>query len=441
MGRPIRYDARRLSFRIVLTVTRRAFPRLEVTRLARAAVPWLCAVALVACTTSDGSPTPAAPETPQATPSRALDVTVLQEGLSFPWDIAFAPDGRMVVSERPGRIRVYASGEPGAELVQTIEVPDVRAVGEAGVMGMDFDADFDEFPFLYVCASRDPDGEEGDARWRNELLRFRVTDDDISFEGPVFESTIRANRQHNGCAVEADANGQIWMTVGDGLTARGGGPQLDNLNGKVLRLNRDGTVPEDNPTFFGRVGLPYTIGHRNPQGIALQPDGGPPYTAEHGPNVNDEVNRITAGGNYGWPCYTDEDTPPEDIGGHDALEIECGPPSDYLPAAWASGDATLATSGLVFLEGEAWGPWEGNLVVSTLKEQDVRRFVLDEDGTPVLEEVLLNEQFGRLRAAVIGPDGALYISTSNARNLSQEGMTPAPEESNDVIVRIAPASP
>jgi glucose/arabinose dehydrogenase len=409
---------------------------------ARRLVVAIAVVALAACTgdLQSQSPSHSATATPSP-PSQALDMTVVQEGLTIPWDIAFAPDGRMFVSERPGRIRVFASAEPHAELLQTIEVPDVRARGEAGVMGMDIDADFDEYPFLYVCASRDADGEGDAAPWRNELLRFRVTDDDVTFEGTVFESTTLANRQHNGCAVEVDATGHIWMTVGDALHARAGWPQLDRLNGKVLRMNRDGSVPEDNPSLFGKVGLAYTIGHRNPQGIALDPAGGPPYTAEHGPTVNDEVNRIIAGGNYGWPCYLAEDTIPEDIGGHAKLEIECGDPSEYLPAAWSSGDKTIANSGIVFLSGEHWGPWDGNLIVASLKEQDLRRFVLDEDGNAVLRETLLDTAYGRLRAAVLGPDGALYVTTSNAQNLSQEGMTPAPENENDVIIRVAPAAP
>jgi glucose/arabinose dehydrogenase len=309
------------------------------------------------------------------------------------------------------------------------------------VMGMAVDADFDRHPFLYVCASRDPDGESGDAPWRNELLRYRIDGEGVKFDGPVFESRIQANRQHNGCGVEADADGRIWMTVGDALQAQRGGPQLDNLNGKVLRVNRDGTVPEDNPTLFGRVGLPYSIGHRNPQGIALDPTGGPPYTAEHGPNVNDEVNRIVPGGNYGWPCYTGADALPADIGGHERLEIDCGEPSDYLAPAWASGDVTLATSGIVILSGDLWGSWSGNIIVATLKEQDLRRFEVRENGSLELVETLLNEQFGRLRAVVIGPDGALYVTTSNARNLSRAGMTPAPDNENDVIIRIALVAP
>lgn len=404
------------------------------SRLAVARHAIVLSVALAAC-----GGVPIEPNGPSSTPSEALSVEVVQEGLSIPWDITFAPDGRMFVSERPGRIRVYASGEPGAALLQTIDVPDVRAVGEAGVMGMDVDPNFEAHPYLYVCASRDADGEGDAAPWRNELLRFSVTGSDVTLDGPVFESTTRANRQHNGCAVEVDSDGHIWMTTGDALQGRGGWPQLDRANGKVLRINRDGSVPDDNPVLFDRVSFMYTLGHRNPQGIALDPAGGPPYTAEHGPNVNDEVNRILAGGNYGWPCYTGEATLPDDIGGHARLEIECGEPSDYLPPAWASGDATIATSGIVFLEGEQWGPWDGNIIVATLKEQDLRRFVVGEDGALELVETLLDEQFGRLRAVTLGPDGALYVSTSNGQNLSKEGMTPAPENQRDVIIRVAPA--
>jgi glucose/arabinose dehydrogenase len=391
---------------------------------------------LGACTgspqASDASPTASPPSIP-------LQIEVVQEGLSIPWDLAFAPDGRMFVTERRGRIQVYASGAPGAELLQTVDVPDVRAIGESGVMGVAVDREFDTYPFLYVCASRDADGEDGGAPWLNELLRFRVTEDDLEFEGPLFDSTIAANRQHNGCAVEMDESGHLWMTTGDALGRIPGLPQLDTLNGKVLRLNRDGSIPDDNPvTFDDEPGYVYSLGHRNPQGLAIEPDTGQVYNAEHGPTTNDEINHVEPGGNYGWPCYIASDVIPDEHGGHEALEIDCGPPEDYLPAAWASGDSTIATSGLTFVSGDAWGPWDGSLIAATLKESDLRRFVLDDAGRPQQAEVLLDGAYGRLRAIVLGPDGALYVTTSNAGNRSREGMTPGPEEFADVVIRIAP---
>jgi glucose/arabinose dehydrogenase len=381
---------------------------------------------------------------PSASPaSIELEVIVVQEGLAIPWDIAFAPDGRMFVSERRGRLNMFASGEPNAERLKTIDVPDALSIGEAGVMGVAVDRDFSQFPYLYVCASRDADGPEGPAQWVNQLLRFQVTDDDLVFDGLVFdEPWPRANRQHNGCAVEMDSSEHIWMTVGDNIKASHGWPQLtDVLNGKVLRLNRDGSPPDDNPVFAGMSGpsLIYSMGHRNPQGIGFDPASGDPYTAEHGPERDDEINRIVAGGNYGWPCYTDTDQLPIDIGGQDALEIDCEPADAYRPAVWASGFPTLATSGVRFLDGEQWGDWNGNLLVTTLKEMDVRRFKLDDEGRPQLVETFLDEAYGRLRGIALDPDGALYISTSNSANLSQAGMTPAPEVFEDVIIRVSPA--
>jgi glucose/arabinose dehydrogenase len=386
------------------------------------------------------TPTPSSSPSPAQTPSAApeIRVAVVQEGLSIPWDIGFAPDGRMFVSERRGRVRMYAGGRPGDELLATVEVPDVRPVGEAGVMGLAIDRDFERFPYLYVCASRDGDGEAEAEPWVNELLRYRVGGRRLVLEGTVFDSSIRANRQHNGCAVEMDADRRIWMTTGDALTRGNGLPQLESLNGKVLRLNADGSVPDDNPVIFGsEPGIIYTIGHRNPQGLALRPDGDP-YTAEHGPSTDDEINRIVAGGNYGWPCYVGTDIIPEEQGGHETLNIDCGEPEDYLPAAWSSGDPTIATSGLTFLTGDRWAGWQGSLVAATLKESDLRRFVVDEEGRPVLEDILLDNEYGRLRAVVIGPDGALYVSTSNGPNSSNAGDVASPEVFTDVVLRISP---
>jgi glucose/arabinose dehydrogenase len=373
----------------------------------------------------------------QNLPPPTVEVSVVQKDLSIPWDVAFAPDGRMFVSERPGRIRVYASGEPGAELLATVEVDHTRAVGESGVMGMAFDRDFERFPFLYVCASRDEDGEDGDSPWINQLLRYRVSDDGLTLEGPVFTDPIRANRMHNGCAVEMDDEYKIWMTTGDSLRGEAGWPQDPaQLNGKVLRLNRDGSVPDDNPIFDGMDDptFVYSIGHRNSQGLGFDPVSGDVFTAEHGTFRDDEINRITAGGNRGWACYTGNGNVNE------RLESGCGPAEDYLPPSWTSGESTLATSGLAFLSGSQWGAWEGNIIVSCLKERDLRRFTLSATGDVELVETLLDERFGRLRAAVLGPDGALYITTSNAPNASRKGAKPVPEEMADFVIRIEPVA-
>lgn len=330
-------------------------------------------------------------------PFEALRVTVVQDGLEHPWDIAFAPDGRMLVTERAGRVLVFAGPEADAALLHTALIPDVRAELESGLMGIAVHE-----ASVFTCASRDPDGDGGEP-WRVELLRSTLAPDGSL--GPFAVLPIgqaAGGPRHQGCAVETGA-GYLWVSIGDANLPVGQNPAQDpvSLNGKVLRLALFGSIPDDNP--FGSA--VFTIGHRNPQGIAVSPDG-VVMAAEHGTDVNDEINVIVFGSNYGYPCFTGASDP-------GPIPDGCGSASDYLPPAWASGSPTLATSGATFLSGSSWGDWEGDLVVSTLKEEDLRRFSVTDDVELTLQETLLDGRFGRLRAVVIGPDGALYISTAN----------------------------
>lgn len=332
---------------------------------------------------------------------------VIQTGLVIPWDIAFAPDGTMFVTERPGRIRAYASGTPGAALLSTTTIPSVRAEHEAGANGLAIDVAFDTHPFLYVCAARDADGAGGAAPWRNEVLRYRVTPERTLVEPTVLFDAALAHTQHNGCSVEMDASGHLWVGIGDAGN-RDLAQDPDSPNGKILRMTRDGAVPVDNPTLPGAAArtVVYSMGHRNPQGIAFQPGTGQPYAAEHGPSVNDEVNRIVPGANYGWPCYTGASTPYVTTG--------CGPASSYTAPAWSSGGATIATSGMTFLDHPGWESWNGSAMVAQLKEQDLRRFTVSGDGTTLDQvEIHFDGTHGRLRAAVQAPDGSLFLTTSN----------------------------
>jgi glucose/arabinose dehydrogenase len=331
-------------------------------------------------------------------PFDPVSTEVVQEGLEHPWDLAFDDAGRMIVTERIGRVRVFASGEPGAALLHTATVPDVRAELESGLMGIAVHGDE-----VFVCASRDPDGDGGDP-WRIELLRTTLGSDGSlgGFDALPIGETVGGPR-HQGCAVEVDAEGLLWLSIGDANLPPGENRAQDPtaLDGKILRFTLDGEVPPDAPFTTGAV----SIGHRNPQGMAIREDG-LVIAAEHGTDANDELNVIVPGANYGYPCWTGADA----IG---PIPEGCGPASDYAAPAWASGTPTLATSGATFLEGSAWGDWEGNLVVSTLKEEDLRRFSVSHDGAVTELETLLDGRFGRLRAVVMGPDGALYVSTSN----------------------------
>ncbi|HSJ00269.1 MAG TPA: PQQ-dependent sugar dehydrogenase [Patescibacteria group bacterium] len=331
-------------------------------------------------------------------PFEPVRTTVVQEGLEHPWDIAFAEGGRMLVTERIGRVRVYAGPQADAQLLHTTAISDVQAELESGLMGIAVDGSS-----VFVCATR---GANDPASWQVQLLRATLgSDGSLSPFAALPIGPIRGAPRHQGCAVEVDDAGDVWLTIGDANLPAGenAAQDPDVLNGKVLRVHPDGTVPADNP--FGPESPVVSLGHRNPQGLAFGP-GGLIVAVEHGTDENDEINVIEPGGNYGYPCFTGADA----VG---PIPDGCGPATGYLAPAWASGAPTLATSGITFLAGSAWGDREGDLVVTTLKEQDLRRFTIADDGSITEAETLLDGRFGRLRAAVIGPDGALYLSTAN----------------------------
>ncbi len=362
-------------------------------RRTRMAVAVLTAIALLA---------PAAP----AAAAPSLGARPVQDGLVNPWDVAFARGGRMLVTERPGRIRVYAGSGPRARLLHTTRVPRVRARGEAGLMGIAVDRG--RRPLLFVCASRGVDG-----RWLNQVLRYKLgADHRLRFKGYVIRRGMRASTIHNGCAVELGPDGKVWVSMGD--AARSSSAQSPrSLNGKILRAEKSGRVPEHNPILPGarRRTYAWSMGHRNPQGIAFQPGSNRVFGIEHGPDRDDEINLIRKRGNYGWPCYTGRGNPSGSIPGG------CRGASGYRNPAWTSGSPTLATSGGSFMRGSPWGVYRGDLFVSTLKQSDVRRFRPRNRGRRLsLGRTLLDGRFGRLRAAARSPRGNLMLTTSNGDN-------------------------
>ncbi len=331
-------------------------------------------------------------------PGDPLEVEVVQDGLEHPWDIAFTDDGRMLVTERAGRIRVFVGPEAGAPLLHTATVPDVRAELESGLMGIAVDGHT-----VFVCATRGDDPNDSGA-WRVDVLRSTLaTDGSLAPFEPLTIAPAQGAPRHQGCAVEIGPDGHLWLTIGDANQPADANRAQDptSLNGKVVRVTVDGAVPADAPFASGA----YSIGHRNPQGIAFGADG-IVYAVEHGTDVNDEINMIRPGANYGYPCVTGADDP-------GPIPNACDADAELTPPAWASGGSTLATSGAAVLPASGWGGWAGSLVVTTLKEEDLRRFSLDGDRLRPDEAPLLDDRFGRLRAATIGPDGALYVSTAN----------------------------
>jgi len=333
-----------------------------------------------------------------------LVATVVRSGLAVPWDLAFAPDGRMFVTERVGNVLIYASAEPGApQLANVFPVPNINATGEAGLMSIELDPGFASNTLLYVCASVTDGGQ-----WLNQVLRYRMNGNTPVFDGYVIRTGMRANSNHDGCRIRFGPDGKLWVTMGDaGDLANGQNPNV--LNGKVLRVNGDGTIPADNPIMPGASGRTavYTMGNRNPQGLTFEPGTDRVIEVEHGDNTDDEINILRAGANYGYPV----------------CRGPCGDPR-FVDPAWTSGNVTLATSGADFARGVQWGAYDGSLFVAQLKESDLRRFTFA-GAVATQRDIFFDGTYGRIRTVRQGPDGSLYLTTSNG--------------SADRVLRITPA--
>jgi glucose/arabinose dehydrogenase len=338
-----------------------------------------------------------------------IDPDVVQTGLSRPWDVAFTPDGRMLVTERDeGDIRIFASGDPSAPRVAYIEIGEVSREHQIGLMSMAVDPEFERTHWLFVCAAR----YGGGGALHYMVMRYTLDDQSrLSLDKWIFRDQIEWHEGMHSCRIKIGPDAMIWMTVGtDSLDL--GALDPSSYAGKILRVTKDGEVPADNPVWPGMTSptYVYSIGHRNPQGLAFDPVSRRTVAAEHGPERDDEINDIVAGGNYGWPLFAGW----ERWAGQGARDL----PPEMRGPAWASGERTIAISGIAFATGPAWGDWEGSLFGATLAQMDLRRFTREGDRF-VQHEILLDEVYGRLRSVTQGPGGALYVTTDNGPGLDR----------------------
>lgn len=339
-------------------------------------------------------------------------VETVAENLEVPWAFAFLPDGKLLVTERPGRVRLIADGKLQREPVFT--VPDVEPTGESGLMDVSLHPNFAANKFVYLAYAYKADGQ------RVRVVRYKFDGKMLREPQKIIEN-LPAAQYHAGTRARFGPDGKLYVTVGD-ATDRKLAQKMNTLAGKTLRLNDDGTIPTDNP-FIKQTGVRpeiWSVGHRNAQGLAWQPQSGLMFQTEHGPSGfdgprgGDEVNLVEAGKNYGWP-ETHHTATKEGL---------ISPLLEYTPAC--------APASAMFYQGKAFPAFAGNLFFGCLRGARIIRVEL-KGRNVVGQEDLLKETYGRIREMAVGPDGFIYFSTSN-----RDGRG-SPANTDDRILRLVPA--
>lgn len=372
---------------------------------------WAAARAVGAGSGASAAVGPAGP-LPPASSSEAADLRVetLVSGLDTPWDLAWGPDGWIWVTERPGRI---SRVDPASGELRPAGTLEVVERGESGLMGLAFHPDFDREPYVYVAHSYAAPGAI-----RNRLVRLRWNGERLGTPETLVDA-IPGNWNHDGSRLAFGPDGFLYVTTGDAGRAALA-QDLTSLAGKLLRLTPEGQAAPGNP-FGSRV---HSYGHRNPQGIVFHPATDDLYISEHGPRDNDEVTRVVAAADHGWPAvhgFCDGD-----VGGEEAY---CRDHDVVEPmAAWTP---TVAVAGMDYYGADLVPGWRGSLLVTSLRGRTLFRLALSADGGSVVErEALFRDEFGRLRDVLVGPAGVVYLATSNRDGRGR----PAPED--DRILRV-----
>ena len=336
--------------------------------------------------------------------AESYQVEIVAENLEVPWGIAFAPDGRIFVTERVGNLRVIENGILNPEPIKILDVSGF----EGGLLGIALDPNFEENHHIYLYYTYNDF-----LSTYNKLSRFTESNNQLSDELILLDK-IAGGAIHDGGRIKFGPDGMLYVTTGEaGIPDRA--QDLNSLGGKILRINPDGTIPDDNPFENSPV---YSYGHRNPQGLDWDPITGKLVISEHGQSAHDEVNVIEPGKNYGWPKVVGDETDPR-----------------YTNPILHTGDETWAPSGASFYNSDNIPEWENKYFIATLRGNHLRMLDLDIENNEVISsEALFQGGFGRLRDASVGPDGNLYILTSNRDG---RGL---PEPNDDRILRIIPIS-
>ncbi len=358
-----------------------------------------------------GAPLPINVISSKPYPELGVSVQTLANGLNAVWSMAYAPNGDVYFTEKPGRVRLIRDGVVQPNPVASMTV----GGGEGGLLGMALDPNFAQNRYAYLYYTAQGNRE-------NRVVRVQLSEDGTS-AGPetVLVSGIPAAGNHNGGRIAFGPDGKLYISIGD--AGRGQNAQsLSSLSGKILRVNTDGSAPADNP-FVGQADADpriWSYGHRNPQGMGWN-DRGVMVASEFGASSHDEINLIRPGQNYGWPV----------------VEGDAHRPPFTAPLAHAGRNPSWAPSGSTFLNGNSIPGWRGNYFMSMLgfsagAARGVMRFTIDENDVVRSQQPMFRDDFGRVRSVSEGPDGYLYITTSN-----YDGRGPRLPE-GDRILRVVP---
>ena len=373
---------------------------------------WILILALVACSSTTQSPDAEAATADPPTDRVVIDrvesdaatfrVVEVASGLEHPWGATWLPDGRALITERPGRLQLLENGS----LTAVSGLPSIAAKGQGGLLDIAAHPNYDETGWIYFTYSAEVDGRYGTVLARARLDGTALVDvEELFRQSPFVESGV-----HFGSRIVFTEDDLMYVTLGERGQRQANGPGAQdstNTIGTTIRLTLDGGIPPDNP-FVGRSDVPdavYTYGHRNQQGMAIHPATGHVWQHEHGPHGGDELNLITAGTNYGWPAitYGDEYSDQSPIGGTEA-------PGMRQPVTYW--DPSPALSGMDFYTGSDFAEWENDLFMGALAHQKIMRLELESgpNGASVTEEeILLEGELGRIRAVEMAPDGHLYL--------------------------------
>ena len=351
-----------------------------------------------------------------------LSVDIVADGLTNPWGMAFLPTGELLFTERLGRLNILT--DSGVSRVSA-DFSNLGS-GTSGLLGLAIDQDFGTNRRFYTCQGQNSPSRQQIVAWELSSGMTSATRVDTLVD-------VARSGAHSGCRLGVDGDGFLWATFGDDFIAST--PQDPNsLHGKVLRIDpQTGAGHPDNlDAGVTRDARIYSLGHRNAQGLDFHPETGQAWIVDHGPDRDDEINALSVGGNFGWNPVGPEGPSVYDELGRSPTDLSI---PGVIPARWSSGPSTIAPGGIAFLSGEQWGDFDGAVAMTTLKDERLHLLRFNDNGSLVdvtVPEELDRSRFARLRSARFGPDGALYVTTSNSGFGNDDRRA-------DSILRITPA--